>query len=40
VEHVTSSLGSGPGGSTFNSGSMFVQLKERDARPLLDVTLG
>jgi hydrophobic/amphiphilic exporter-1 (mainly G- bacteria), HAE1 family len=40
VEHVTSSLGSGPGGSTFNSGSMFVQLKERDARPSLDVTLG
>lgn len=39
VVHVTSSLGSGPGGSTFNSGSMFVQLKERHDRPKLDVTL-
>ncbi|HZG29056.1 MAG TPA: efflux RND transporter permease subunit, partial [Ensifer sp.] len=40
VLHVTSSLGSGPGGATFNSGSMFVQLKDRDERPPLDVTLG
>jgi HAE1 family hydrophobic/amphiphilic exporter-1 len=40
VLHVTSSLGSGPGGSTFNSGSMFVQLKDRDHRPPLEVTLG
>lgn len=39
VEHVTASLGSGPGGSTFNTGSMFVQLKARDARPPLDQTL-
>ena len=40
VLHVTSSLGGGPGGSTFNSGSMFVQLKERDQRPPLEETLG
>ena len=39
VLHVTSSLGGGPGGSTFNSGSMFVQLKDRTARPKLDTTL-
>lgn len=39
VEHVTSSLGSGPGGSTFNTGSFFVQLKARDQRPALDQTL-
>ncbi len=39
VEHVTSSLGSGPGGSTFNTGSFFVQLKTRDQRPALEQTL-
>lgn len=39
VLHVTSSLGGGGGGATFNSGNMFVQLKERDHRPPLDVTL-
>lgn len=39
VQHVTSSLGGGPGGSTFNAGSLLVQLKDRDSRPKLDVTL-
>ena len=39
VQHVTASLGSGPGGSTFNTGSLLVQLKARDARPPLDQTL-
>ena len=39
VLHVTSSLGSGPNGATFNSGSMFVQLKDRTERPALETTL-
>lgn len=39
VEHVTATLGSGPGGATFNTGSMFVQLKPRQARPPLNQTL-
>ncbi|MDH7785987.1 HAE1 family hydrophobic/amphiphilic exporter-1 [Ochrobactrum sp. 19YEA23] len=39
VEHVTASLGSGPGGSTFNTGSLLVQLKGRDQRPPLEQTL-
>ena len=39
VQHVTASLGSGPGGSTFNTGSLLVQLKARDTRPPLDQTL-
>lgn len=39
VQHVTASLGSGPGGSTFNTGSLLVQLKARDSRPALDQTL-
>ena len=39
VQHVTASLGSGPGGSTFNTGSLMVQLKARDTRPPLDQTL-
>ncbi|TMV06016.1 efflux RND transporter permease subunit [Brucella haematophila] len=39
VQHVTASLGSGPGGSTFNTGSLLVQLKARDQRPPLDQTL-
>ncbi|MCI0999036.1 efflux RND transporter permease subunit [Ochrobactrum sp. C6C9] len=39
VQHVTASLGSGPGGSTFNTGSLLVQLKARDSRPPLDQTL-
>nr|WP_210382375.1 efflux RND transporter permease subunit [Jiella sonneratiae] len=39
VEHVTSSLGSGPGGSTFNTGRMFVELKPRAERPPVDATI-
>ncbi|KTQ96102.1 acriflavine resistance protein B [Aureimonas ureilytica] len=39
VSAVTSTLGGGPGGSTFNSGSMFVQLKPKDQRPPLEQTL-
>lgn len=39
VAHVTSTLGGGPGGSTLNSGSLLVQLKDRDARPPLETTL-
>ncbi|NNU62649.1 efflux RND transporter permease subunit [Ochrobactrum soli] len=39
VQHVTASLGSGPGGSTFNTGSLMVQLTARDTRPPLDQTL-
>lgn len=39
VQNVTASLGSGPGGSTFNTGSLLVQLKARDTRPPLDQTL-
>ncbi|MDR0254043.1 MAG: efflux RND transporter permease subunit [Brucellaceae bacterium] len=39
VKNVTTLLGGGPGGSTFNSGSLLVQLKDRDQRPDLDVTL-
>ncbi len=39
VEHVTASLGSGPSGSTFNTGSMFVQLKALGDRPPLEQTL-
>ncbi|KAB0680229.1 efflux RND transporter permease subunit [Aureimonas leprariae] len=40
VAHVTSTLGGGPGGATFNTGSMFVQLKDRTERPKLAETLG
>ena len=39
VQNVTSILGGGPGGSTFNSGSLLVQLKPKAARPPLDATL-
>ena len=39
VAHVTATLGAGPGGSTFNSGSMFVQLKPRGERPPMERTL-
>ena len=39
VAHVTATLGAGPGGSTFNSGSMFVQLKPRGERPPMEQTL-
>ncbi|OBZ94943.1 acriflavine resistance protein B [Pararhizobium polonicum] len=39
VAHVTSTLGSGPGGSALNAGSLLVQLKPRDARLPLDETL-
>jgi len=39
VQNVTSNLGGGPGGSSFNSGSMFVQLTPKATRPPLDVTL-
>ncbi|KQQ89897.1 efflux RND transporter permease subunit [Aureimonas sp. Leaf324] len=39
VSFVTSTLGGGPGGATFNSGSMFVQLKPKDQRPPLEQTL-
>ncbi|WP_019995886.1 efflux RND transporter permease subunit [Aureimonas ureilytica] len=39
VSAVTSTLGGGPGGATFNSGSMFVQLKPKDQRPPLEQTL-
>ncbi len=39
VAHVTATLGAGPGGSTFNSGSMFVQLKPRNERPPMQQTL-
>jgi hydrophobic/amphiphilic exporter-1 (mainly G- bacteria), HAE1 family len=40
VEHVTATLGAGPGGATFNAGSLLVQLKDRSQRPALNVTLG
>ncbi|MGV1871428.1 efflux RND transporter permease subunit [Agrobacterium rosae] len=40
VAHVTSTLGSGPGGSALNSGTLLVQLKPADNRPALEVTLG
>jgi HAE1 family hydrophobic/amphiphilic exporter-1 len=39
VAHVTSTLGSGPGGSALNSGNLLVQLKPADERPVLAVTL-
>lgn len=39
VLHVTSTLGSGPGGSALNAGSLLVQLRDRAHRPKLDVTL-
>ncbi|GGD86904.1 multidrug transporter [Aureimonas endophytica] len=39
VAHVTSTLGAGPGGATFNTGSMFVQLKPHDQRPALKDTI-
>ncbi len=39
VAHVSSFLGGGPGGSTFNHGSMFVQLKPKEERPPLQATL-
>ena len=39
IAHVTSSLGSGPGGSSFNSGRMYVQMKPKSERPPLDETL-
>ncbi|WP_416355693.1 efflux RND transporter permease subunit [Aureimonas phyllosphaerae] len=39
VSFVTSTLGAGPGGATFNSGSMFVQLKPKDQRPPIEQTL-
>jgi len=39
VQHVTSTLGAGPGGSALNTGSLLVQLKSRDARRPLDETL-
>lgn len=40
VQHVTSTLGSGPGGSALNSGTILVQLKPAEDRPNLDATLG
>ncbi|MBB3938293.1 efflux RND transporter permease subunit [Aureimonas phyllosphaerae] len=39
VSFVTSTLEAGPGGATFNSGSMFVQLKPKDQRPPIEQTL-
>jgi hydrophobic/amphiphilic exporter-1 (mainly G- bacteria), HAE1 family len=39
VAFVTSTLGGGPAGATFNAGSMFVQLKPKDERPPLEETL-
>lgn len=39
VAHVTSTLGSGPGGSALNSGTLLVQLKPAEERPPLAVTL-
>ncbi|GAK69984.1 putative efflux protein [Agrobacterium rubi TR3 = NBRC 13261] len=39
VAHVTSTLGAGPGGSALNAGSLLVQLKPFEQRPVLDVTL-
>ncbi len=39
VLHVTSRLGSGPNGSSFNTGSILVQLKPRDQRPPMETTL-
>ncbi|MGF9564717.1 efflux RND transporter permease subunit [Neorhizobium sp. JUb45] len=39
VQHVTSTLGSGPGGSALNAGTLLVQLKPADDRPNLEVTL-
>ncbi|UHS58573.1 efflux RND transporter permease subunit [Agrobacterium vaccinii] len=40
VAHVTSTLGSGPGGAALNSGTLLVQLKPADQRPALETTLG
>ena len=39
VAHVTSILGSGPGGSSLNAGSLLVQLKPASQRPVLGQTL-
>ena len=39
VSHVTSTLGSGPGGSTLNSGTILVQLKPAAQRPALGPVL-
>ncbi|WP_320198866.1 efflux RND transporter permease subunit [Agrobacterium sp. rho-13.3] len=39
VAHVTSTLGSGPGGSALNAGTLLVQLKPSEQRPALEVTL-
>ena len=39
VAHVTSTLGSGPGGSALNSGQLLVQLKPKASRPALNETL-
>jgi hydrophobic/amphiphilic exporter-1 (mainly G- bacteria), HAE1 family len=39
VQHVTSTLGSGPGGSALNAGTLLVQLTPASERPMLDVTL-
>jgi HAE1 family hydrophobic/amphiphilic exporter-1 len=39
VAHVTSTLGSGPGGSALNAGQLLVQLKPKASRPALDETL-
>ncbi|MEN9895732.1 MAG: hypothetical protein RIR97_1584, partial [Pseudomonadota bacterium] len=40
VLHVVSSLGSGPGSGSVNSGSVLVQLKPKSERAPLDQTLG
>jgi len=40
VVHVVSSLGSGPGSGSVNSGSVLIQLKPKSERPPLDQTLG
>ena len=39
VSHVTTSLGSGPGGSTLNAGTLLVQLKPAAERPALGPVL-
>lgn len=39
IAHVTSTLGSGPGGQSLNAGSMFVQMKDRSQREPLEQTL-
>lgn len=40
VAHIVSSVGSGPGSGSVNSGSVLVQLKPKAERPPLEQTLG